>query len=129
MKTMSASKKQFVEMHNVKAFVVPNPASRMTLGNVQDLPAYCVDKKKKNDIYVEVWITSDEYDNVACHGGPISWSFFPESLFKGKKEGDVIKIGKYDVTLQQTGFRYQSFGRFENVLEKVLIDRLRYERK
>lgn len=52
--------------------------------------------------------------------------YVPKSLFEGKKEGDVVTFTcpEYDnveiaLTLNQLGYRYKRFGRFEEVFEKV----------
>ena len=51
-------------------------------------------------------------------------SYFPKSLFDGKKEGDTIEVeflgNTYVLTLNQRGYRYRSFGNFEDVLKMVL---------
>ena len=52
--------------------------------------------------------------------------YIPASVFAGKKEGDEINFHcpEYDVdiilTCRQSGYRYASFGNFEDVLRNVL---------
>lgn len=52
-------------------------------------------------------------------------SFFPESFFKNKKEGDTIFLQiedtniVFELKLNQNDYRYSRFGNFENVLEFV----------
>lgn len=76
----------------------------------------------------------------------VGWSpvcqYLPKALFEGRKEGDIITINlpitksvelsegidsyadmyatiKVDLCLKQQGYRYQRFGRFEEVLARV----------
>lgn len=121
-KFVAVKREKFVQaLHNVKAFIVPNTPMLVSFEYARKWGSVYLDEGCHGDmIYVELWLTCDEYENVAAHGGPIRATFFPLHLFKGKKEGDVIEIGDYSVTLQQQGFRYQRFGLFEDVLNDLL---------
>ena len=94
---------------------------------------------------VEVWITSDKLfsDNLADHGfiyndEPYSayCSKFPVEVFKNKSEGDCVEllipvkprnfdteqqlVIKIKLKLNQSEYRYRSFGKFEEVLNDLL---------
>ena len=110
---------------------------------------------KDEDSMVQVWITSDQCDNwqdrfagfqkmiglLKTGEDEIIWEdkrgrearllgyfpgYFPSRIFKGKKEGDIVKIGcpEYDViielTCKQLDYRYRDFGRFEEAFKYVL---------
>ena len=95
----------------------------------------------------EVWISSDDLstENLNCHGGRFGndriecrCSLLPAVLFENVKEGDSIEINlpaaicsrdehepediivKITLTAKQLEYRYRSFGRFEEVFQKVL---------
>ena len=101
---------------------------------------------EEEDYLIEVWATSPQCDNwTSVYGGFQSLfgvklpedrsekdyliGYFPKllpvKLFKGKKEGDTIVLHcpEYNITveltLNQLGYRYGRFGKFEEVLKKV----------
>lgn len=82
------------------------------------------------DRMVEVWTTSEDSDNWSDHGHPrIEGRFpdrFPAKWLEGLTEGDVlVLVGKnqrYFLVCNQTSYRYQRFGTFEEVLDRVNKD-------
>lgn len=83
-------------------------------------------------------------DEINVHAGEIC-CYIPDEVFQGKKEGDIIHWtfgcrSKYepgdvsgkikvllhlDIKLNQLSFRYQNFGRFEDVLSRVCTRHMR----
>lgn len=89
---------------------------------------------------VQIWTHNADQDNWSDHGDPYNRTFdhglredlfpnvFPKSFFEGMKEGDVIGIEMKDedgnishqnIVLKQKGYRYESFGNFEDVLAQI----------
>lgn len=89
---------------------------------------------------VQIWTHNADQDNWSDHGDPYNRTFqhglredlfpnvFPKSFFEGMKEGDIISLDMEDedgqhhiqhIVLRQKGYRYESFGDFEEVLEKI----------
>ena len=152
---------------NAKAFIIPNPASKLrefadetkkeyfrglaTINNIE---------LNNNDKMVQLWLHDKEelkLDNLCRHptkikiadGREIRFQFyelenFPAKLLEGVKENDVVKykvpyvreiFEKVDgelkeitdlkiilditMTCQQQGYRYMSFGNFEDVVSYV----------
>ena len=104
---------------------------------------------KDEDIMLQVWITSEECANWNDHQGGFQnvlglptttkWedsregrllgyfpSYYPASIFAGKKEGDEVTLDcpEYGVqivlTCRQRNYRYSRFGNFEEVFRKVV---------
>lgn len=99
------------------------------------------------DQLVQVWVTNDQVDNWACErlntskmfGKTIDYnaedwdegilafpSHIPARVLIDLEEGDVISFdtpdGKHvELTCKQQGFRYRSFGNFEDALKNVLF--------
>lgn len=95
---------------------------------------------RENDLVVEVWITSDHDlgENWQCHTG---WkeicqleetaqprlfpSYFPVNVLEAFEEGDVLRVSPIgtdviiELTLNQLGYRYKNWGRFEECLQKL----------
>ena len=86
----------------------------------------------REEAYLQVWCTTpgNNQSNWGCHpsleGEQRHFpSHLPISLFKGKKEGDVITFesptwGHIELRLNCLSYRYRSYGRFEEVLAKLL---------
>lgn len=96
----------------------------------------------EDDYYVQIWCLTpntenhgsnwnDHYEMVMPENredpeaeGECFPKYLPVSLFKDKKEGDSITIqtkwGRVELTLNQLNYRYRRFGRFEDVLKKLL---------
>lgn len=89
---------------------------------------------------IQIWTHNDAEDNWSDHGYPYNLEFesglredlfpnvFPRDFFSGEQEGSLIVLDMEDDTgehhyqtccLRQQGYRYSSFGRFEEVLAKV----------
>lgn len=108
----------------------------------------CKEMPFKDTRFFEMWFNTKGNDdsNWVCHGIDgydelegfrVRSAYLPETLFKGKKEGDTITIWivaedwdrtdkslltkriKVSLTLKQRGYRYDRFGNFEEVLERV----------
>jgi hypothetical protein len=97
----------------------------------------------ENERFIELWFANESIDNWYDHGidtdDGYHWrpmtKYLPETLFKGKKEGDEISftmffvsrtkdlelIKKVPVTLKlnQTSYRYKRFGAFEECLKNL----------
>ena len=99
-----------------------------------------------NEKFVEIWCMTpeDAESNWACHGfeeedskklssnWPVVNRFneklmvnrLPYSLLKNKKEGDVITFSfenvVFELTCSQLKHRYKTYGKFEEVLERVI---------
>jgi len=97
--------------------------------------------------FVEIWVTNQDCNNFSCHDWTdafIDWeeykelpkevrsdlrsfpAYFPLSIFDGINEGDTIiltpefnGVGKIQIEIkcQQLGFRYQSYGEFQDVIK------------
>lgn len=89
---------------------------------------------------VQIWTHNADGDNWSDHGDPYGREFetglrkdlfpnvFPKAFFEGLKEGDVLGLEMEDedgnihfqnLVLKQQGYRYERFGKFEEVLEKI----------
>lgn len=89
---------------------------------------------------VQIWTTNEAEDNWCDHGDPYGREFetglkshlfpgeFPREFFQDNQEGDLIVLDMEDengehhyqeCVLRQLGYRYERFGRFEEVLEKI----------
>lgn len=155
---------------NAEAFIIPNPVSdinSLLIFNDNYVEDYmkmlavngCDPDDPDNLMQVQLWFTSSDLhtENVCRHGArvadenirdvllaPTHMEFLPVSLFKGRKEGEVMYLrypcrftyGELNVDeddlviepvelrihlkLNQTEYRYRNFGNFENALERVI---------
>jgi hypothetical protein len=94
---------------------------------------------------VQVWVSGGTSENWADHGLPTELyslemiqkgelplyatrlpTFIPAKMLEGVKEGDILTFelnGKTaEVTASQQGYRYQSFGNFEEVFKQVTAE-------
>ena len=130
---------------NVEAFIIPNrigyvggvfETKQEWLHKVATLNGIELDN---NDRVVELWITSDQCDNMVdsifvldAVGGMqarIQSGLFPEKLFEGRTEGDELDVTvplltdagvmafKMHMTLSQLKYQYKTFGSFEKAFE------------
>ena len=98
-------------------------------------------EKYLNENQIQIWVTGGGLgDNWCDHGmnsdevkklqfGNRIKSLFPDfipySIFEGKKEGDHVYLQVegtnivFDLTCNQSDYRYRNHGKFENVLERV----------
>ena len=103
---------------------------------------------KDDEELIQVWVYGSGSENWSCHGWPGQlhkekrWSdlsdaefeerqsdkfptMIPAQYLKGVKEGETVKFAmedgrKFALTANQLQNRYRRFGRFEEVLEKLL---------
>lgn len=89
---------------------------------------------------VQIWTHNQDQDNWSDHHYPYDLDFdtglkkdlfpnvFPKAFFEGEQEGNLITLDMEDTDgnhhyqtccLRQRGYRYESFGDFEEVLEKI----------
>ena len=80
---------------------------------------------------VEMWFVNEKSDNISRHKEYVEFGRIEElidiSLFNGKLEGDTVSIkgknhlGEYElvVTLNQSKYRYRSFGTFDYILTSL----------
>lgn len=82
------------------------------------------------DRFIQIWTCSPESENWSDHGHPQIHGHFPDRIpakwLEGLTEGDVlVLVGKnqrYFLVCNQTSYRYQRFGTFEEVLDRVNKD-------
>lgn len=111
-------------------------------GKISNLP------NSKHYVQVNIESNPGRDDNWCDHGTPgykssmlnhEGWwrslfpKFLPVDLFKGKKEGDVVKLdtiyGPVELTLGQGESRYGRFGRFEEVLSDLVESAEQYQKE
>lgn len=147
---------------NASAFIIPNSAC--VVSKFLNPERMIVEAKSiceangmqfnESDKMIQVWIHSEDLstENLQCHGGTFkeggirfhidcSYTYIPESFFRGHKEMDVISLKipcmtailnteddnwesihmilDLNLTLQQQGYRYSNHGNFEDTLLKV----------
>lgn len=140
------------KMSNAEAFVVPNTAGTMRdlwLGSSKEAMMKLAELNgfeiTDDDSLIEVWVKSDETDNMTDHGVDIDGlhvtvpcNYLPYKILEGKVEGEVIHVVfpatyrrpghvkeihttvEADITLNQRGYRYRQFGNFEDAVKRVL---------
>ena len=115
---------------NVDVFIIPNSACSVEEAK-SNYPSELQSELfiSDDERMVQMWVTNDECENWDCHKNPFCHygafpSRFPASLFKGKKEGDVVDIviggATFHMKLAQTAYRYRSHGNFETVLASLV---------
>ena len=98
-------------------------------------------EKYLNENQIQIWVTGGGLGDNWCDHGMNSDEvkklqfgkykdglfppFIPYSFFKDKKEGDHVYLQVegtdiiFDLTCNQSDYRYRNYGKFENVLERV----------
>ena len=122
-------------------FIVPNHSRLVNEYDNQRIEALCnLFGCGTTERLVQTWVHNEDQDNWSDHGYPYELEFntgmkphlfpgvFPKAFFKGNQEGDIISLDMEDedgqhhiqhIVLRQKGYRYESFGDFEEVLEKI----------
>ena len=110
----------------------------------EELRPFGIDTKL-DDVFVQVWIHCEGSDNLSDHGFSeeqikelfpngdcravndrvFAPGFLPVRLLVNKNEGDTITLTTVDgvdwkIRLDQRGYRYGHFGRFEKVLDDLI---------
>ena len=134
------------KIYNAEMFIIPNSLRREKI-ELEDskVASYFWDqyerkaaryfgeeaarRNKSERILAQVWICSKESDNWADHGCPIDGEHFvqnlPVEIIRGMKEGDTIELDLPEhnailrLTAKQQGYRYERFGKFEDVLKRL----------
>ena len=135
-------------------FIIPNKAEKLSryephskMWLLGQLDFFGIEPEKHDDLMIDIWVTSEKEENWGHFGGfqneanvvfdeddesrknrMLGYfpSHIPEHVFRGKKEGDIIRLHHkeygidIELTCKQQGYRYQRFGTFEQVLEYVL---------
>ena len=122
-------------------FIIPNMPTTLGEGALfakmmcPKLESVGIKNTPDNEVLIQVWVTSPECDNWPDHhrsyndmmGGTEDEMFpgyLPSSLFKDKKEGDIVSFEndttRFELTCTQKNYRYRAFGNFEKVLSDLL---------
>jgi len=121
-------------------FIIPNMPTTLgegTLFNKMTRPkldAVGLKNTPADEILIQVWVTSPECNNWPDHYGAYNKmlgtedetfpGYLPSSLFKDKKEGDVVTIEndttRFELTCTQKNYRYRAFGNFEKVFNDLI---------
>ena len=121
-------------------FIIPNMPTTLGEGTLFNkmmrpkLESVGLKNTPDNEVLIQVWVTSSECDNWPNHHGAYNNmmgtkdemfpGYLPSSLFKDKKEGDVVSFEndttKFELTCTQKNYRYRAFGSFEKVLSDLL---------
>lgn len=123
------------------AFIVPNHTRLVNEYDNKRIEALCnLYGCGTTERLVQIWTHNADQDNWSDHGHPYGMEFetglrkdlfpnvFPVAFFEGLKEGDVLGLDMEDedgnhhfqnLVLKQKGYRYESFGNFEDVLAQI----------
>lgn len=121
-------------------FIIPNMPTTLgegTLFNKMTRPkleAVGLKNTPADEILIQVWVTSPECNNWPDHYGAYNKmlgtedemfpGYLPSSLFKDKKEGDIVSFEndttKFELTCTQRNYRYRRFGNFEKVFDDLI---------
>lgn len=81
------------------------------------------------DLFVQVWFVSDDNDNWADHRYSVGGELFrmrhlPLRALEGLEEGDTLSFRYHGqevrVVAEQAKFRYSRFGKFEDLLTRLV---------
>ena len=125
-------------------FIVPNGLLEVTdkhldPNGIWDASEVAMFQGHKDELFVQVWMSNSDCDNWSDHFYDVRYGHLPISLFDGKEEGDAIEFEALTtswkgsrknrptpekcmvkLTLKQLDYRYRRFGKFEDVLARLL---------